>query len=48
MTTNFTHILNENLDQLPGYDYPANLFDVCGELVTFEELYRGYEEEWDD
>ena len=46
MTTNFTAILNANLDMLDGYDYPSDIYELAnGDLVTIEEIYS---EEMDD
>lgn len=28
MTTNYTHILNAHIDQIPGFDYPANMVEL--------------------
>lgn len=40
MTTNYTHILNENLDMFSGYDYPADMVELAdGSLVTWEEIW---------
>lgn len=45
MTTNFNHILNENLDMLPGYDFPSNFIELDdGTLVEESYLWFG----WDD
>lgn len=40
MTTNYTAILNNNLDQLPGYDFPKGMVEMSnGDVLTVEELY---------
>ena len=46
MSTNYNHILNENLDMLPGYDFPSDMIELDdGSVLTIEEI---YDERYDD
>ena len=49
MTTNITHILNQNLDQFPGFDFPADMVELeDGSIVTLDEACGWHEPDEDE
>ena len=50
MTTNYTRILNDNLDMISGYDYPADMIEMDnGDLLTHDEYISYiYGDRWDE
>ena len=47
MTTNYTAIINDNLDMFDGFDYPSDMIEMDnGELLTHDEfMARVYEDD---